>query len=179
MSEGKFKRINRIEIAEKTLERTIGFVNSCDTKASIVLALVGILLTVISTELPTYIVSTKGKDDFQNSVIFMLFIACTVLSFLFIAIATAFLISVLFGRLNSSGNSNIYFGNIKSYNLDDYKKRIKYLTDCNYERDLIEQIYINARICSKKYRKFNISLVFLAIGMVFFIGAIFIEIFAL
>lgn len=39
----------KIDIATQTLERNINFINSCDTKTSIVLALVGVLMTIILT----------------------------------------------------------------------------------------------------------------------------------
>ena len=40
---------SQIEIATQTLERNIGFINNCDNKTSIVLAVVGVLLTIILT----------------------------------------------------------------------------------------------------------------------------------
>ena len=39
----------KIEIATQTLDRNIGFVTNCDNKTSIILALVGVLITVILT----------------------------------------------------------------------------------------------------------------------------------
>ena len=40
---------HKIDIATQTLERNIGFINSCDTKTSIVLTSIGVLLTIILT----------------------------------------------------------------------------------------------------------------------------------
>lgn len=39
----------KIEIATKTLERNIGFITGCDNKTSIVLAMLGVILTVVFT----------------------------------------------------------------------------------------------------------------------------------
>ena len=38
-----------IEIAQDTLDRIIGFINTCDTKVSIILAIFGIIITIIFT----------------------------------------------------------------------------------------------------------------------------------
>ena len=40
---------SQIEIATQTLERNIGFINNCDNKTSIVLAVIGVLLPIILT----------------------------------------------------------------------------------------------------------------------------------
>lgn len=38
-----------VEIAQDTLDRIIGFINACDTKVSIILAIFGIIITIIFT----------------------------------------------------------------------------------------------------------------------------------
>ena len=38
-----------VEIAQDTLDRIIGFINTCDTKVSIILAIFGIIITIIFT----------------------------------------------------------------------------------------------------------------------------------
>ena len=45
----KEKNVIKTEELNAILDRTIGFVGNCDTKASIMLALFGVLLTVICT----------------------------------------------------------------------------------------------------------------------------------
>ena len=38
-----------VEIAQDTLDRIVGFINTCDTKVSIILAIFGIIITIIFT----------------------------------------------------------------------------------------------------------------------------------
>ena len=57
-----------VEIAQDTLDRIIGFINACDTKVSIVLAIFSIIVTIIFTGNISIIENLKNiiKTDFNN-----------------------------------------------------------------------------------------------------------------
>ena len=57
-----------VEIAQDTLDRIIGFINTCDTKVSIILAIFGIIITIIFTGNISIIENLKNiiKTDFNN-----------------------------------------------------------------------------------------------------------------
>ncbi|RKM56737.1 hypothetical protein D6856_14670 [Butyrivibrio sp. XB500-5] len=162
------KRVDRIKLSEKNLDRVIGFINNCDTKASIVLALIGILLTMISTVLPVTIVEIRNSDDFDMNVEYILLVVLTIISIVSLIVSIILLINVLCGRVKVIGESKIYFGDISSYDESDYVDLIRQLKKTDYEMDLLRQVKINSDICKKKFDRFNISLVFLLIGLLSF-----------
>ena len=91
----KMDMSEKMEMSEKILDRIIGFINSCDSKASIVLALIGVLLTVICIEVPNHVIAAKDVDSFQLNCLFVIYIICVVLCFISLAVSIAFLISFL------------------------------------------------------------------------------------
>ena len=175
----KMDMSEKMEMSEKILDRIIGFINSCDSKASIVLALIGVLLTVICIEVPNHVIAAKDVDSFQLNCLFVIYIICVVLCFISLAVSIAFLISVLYGRISGLKKSNIFFGDISIIRMEEYKKRIDKMNNQGYEDDLIEQVYINSQICTRKYKRYNTSLIFLVIGLFLFMVAILFEIFVL
>ena len=74
MDKNDNRSIDIIETSEKTLDRTIGFINSCDSKASIILALIGILLTVICVEAPNHAIAAKDTIPSQLNYLFAIYI---------------------------------------------------------------------------------------------------------
>ena len=89
-----------------------------------------------------------------------------------------FLISVLIARsgiseTKGSKNSLIFFGGINSFNkITNYEKAIKKMDKKDLLDDLISQIYINSKIATKKYRRYNLGLKFTVIGFFLFIGVL-------
>jgi hypothetical protein len=179
MSNEKFDYDDKIKIVEKTRDDTIRFVSNCDSKASIILAIIGILLTVICTEMPTYIISARSDKDFNNNAVMGVYIVCVVASVICFITSVILLICVLRGRVKSDKYSIIYFGDISTYNLESYKIKLRELNKEDFKNYLIDDLYINSKICSRKYKLFNIALVFLICGIAFFTLAILIEVFGL
>ena len=96
----------KIDYATKTLERNIGFINSCDTKTSIVLAIFGVVLTIIFTsDMLSDILKIiqnvyNAKKCCGCLYLFLLFLSITVV---FIGLCS--LISVLIGRVDIKKDS--------------------------------------------------------------------------
>lgn len=112
----------KIDYATKTLERNIGFINSCDTKTSIVLAIFGVLLTIIftsdvSTEI-LYIINAAYSTKCCCGVLYLILISASIIVLL---IGLKNLIYVLVGRIDVKDNSNlkydsrIFFSGITKY----------------------------------------------------------------
>lgn len=51
-------------------------------------------------------------------------------------------------------DSLLYFGNISILSLDRFKEKVDKVTPKEYRNDLINQIYVNASICSRKYSRY-------------------------
>ena len=166
---------NKIEIATQTLDRNIVLVTNCDTKTSIVLALVGVLLTIILTndgvKKLSDIISTCVRELTAVNIIYLLFFFVSVVLMLY---GIFKLCSVLIANTSESlegyskEHSKIFFGGIQKHNdVKDYIKRFKNMNEDRLLEELLAEIYDNARIATQKYKKYNIGLKFTMIGFVF------------
>lgn len=143
------------------LDRTIGFIRTCDTKASIILATIGVIATIcFSNDL---ILAVHDLIHEMNIIILIVF----GLAILAVSAGVACLIAVLFARAKvSKSKSVIYFKDI--YELYDGNSYILRLHNCTYDElfeDYAKQIYINAEICSKKYKYYNKGLILSFFGI--------------
>lgn len=177
----------KIDYATKTLERNIGFINSCDTKTSIVLAIFGVLLTIIftsdvSTEI-IYIINTAYSTKCCCGVLYLILISASIIVLL---IGLKNLICVLIGRIDVKGNnssfnydSRIFFSGITKYEDDrKYRKNFSKMTEEEYFDEITSQIFINAKIADVKYQKYNWGLKCLVCGFLTFVVLVLIGIFA-
>ena len=167
----------QIEITTQTLERNLGFISNCDNKASIILTAVGVLLTIILTSeglasIKDILKKSLSQITFLNFIYMFVFFSSVII----LLSGILFLISVLIARsgiseTKGSKNSLIFFGGINSFNkITNYEKAIKKMDKKDLLDDLISQIYINSKIATKKYRRYNLGLKFTVIGFFLFIG---------
>ena len=169
----------QIEITTQTLERNLGFISNCDNKASIILTAVGVLLTIILTSeglasIKDILKKSLSQITFLNFIYMFVFFSSVII----LLSGILFLISVLIARsgiseTKGSKNSLIFFGGINSFNkITNYEKAIKKMDKKDLLDDLISQIYINSKIATKKYRRYNLGLKFTVIGFFLFIGVL-------
>lgn len=169
-SEEKYKKIENI------LNRTIEFINSCDTKASIIITLVGILMTVLPTIFVGDVIRIKNSDiQLCNRWCIAYFVIAGV-SMVFMIIIMIMLIVVLFARTQNKRNSKMFFGNISKKELSEYEEEMVRLNDDELFSDLIQQIHNNSIICDKKFRYFNKALVLLLVSIVCIVADIFVRV---
>ena len=167
----------KIEIATQTLERNIGFIENCDNKASIVLAMIGIVTSIILTnEGLTKIFSIIKTCINEKNLETICYLLVWGASILLIIAGIIMLVRMIVAKTSAESilerkcDSLIYFSSIcennddKSYNRRFYKQSKEALLD-----DLIEQIYVNAKIADNKYKKYNYGLWFTIIGFALFI----------
>ena len=177
----------RIEYATHTLERNIGFINMCDTKASIVLATIGVLITIFfSSEILNKISSIVSIAYKEKNFCSTLFLILFFISIFILMIGFKNLISVLIGRVNNISSefkgvkygSKIFFTDIvDSHKITTYKKDFLKMTNEDYLDELINQIYLNSKIASIKYQKYNIGLNCILSGFLSFTVLVLIGIF--
>lgn len=176
----KEKNVIKIEELNAILDRTIGFVENCDTKASIMLALFGVLLTVICTSNVTdsiiEIIDNVATDISGGDYVY---IFSSIIAMIFVAASVVELVLVLTAKIDRSGlDSPIYFKDIsENVNCHIYGSKIKMLSEDAYIDDIINQIYVNSQICSKKYERYNLTIKLGAVGTFLFIILYFIGIF--
>lgn len=170
---------HKIDIATQTLERNIGFVNSCDSKTSIVLTMIGVLLTLILTnDGLTAISHIISHSVFGNTFCDILYFIAWLASVGMLVMGIWNLVSVLIAKTKpSTKNSNpttsssmIFFGGIlKVGDRTVYHNKFLTMTDQELLDDLIAEIYTNAEIATQKYRRYNQGLKLTVWGFVLFI----------
>lgn len=153
-----------------TLELVNSWINNCDQKASILLSVIGVAITLMLTSdfikfLRNYIfepfvlyISAKGEFQFslgRFTVFFLLLIAtCTLVMtccYLFRAIKA----NIDYKKLVDENpglekTSRIFFGAISKISYEEFKK-----VTIKQEEDLQSQIYINSRIATEKYNNYS------------------------
>lgn len=147
------------EILEKNLERIVGFVANCDSKVSYLLSAVGIIFTILFTVKPMNLTSLKlalGSDE--TNVVLGFSVSTVILSSFYILQGIYQLSQALTARTKiHSGNSSsmIFFGAISAQaGSHDYLQSIE-KNDYSYREDLACQIYVNSKICTEKFEKYN------------------------
>lgn len=171
--QNNFKEIKK-EDALDILERTIRFTNSCDSKASIVIGVSGVILTILfSNERITEIKNiVKAAINSRTSYgfIYLGILFCTVIGFAF---GIFKLLQVLFPKTNCDDlkqeeielNSKIFFGDIcKNTTYKQYKNNMMNCSEDEYLNDIISQIYLNSVICDRKFKNFKVGVVVAFIG---------------
>lgn len=145
----------------KNLDIINQWINNSDSKASIILGLVGILLTIVFTNGSlTYYIMKIIKEVFLNinfsDILYLLFF----LSSIGICVYGLYaLIKVLIPTLKMKTNktkSYMYFGSIAQYSsLKEYKEDLLEINEESFIDDLLNQVYQNSIICKKKYINFT------------------------
>ena len=159
-----------IEIAQDTLDRIIGFINTCDTKVSIILAIFGIIITIIFTGNINVIENLKNIiNDSKNIKYFPIFLL--LISIVIFLYGLIMLFMALYANIKASGEKSIiYFKDISlSEDYEAYKQKIKNMNSENFLDDIIKQIYKNSMICSKKYERYNLGIKCSMFGFILFI----------
>ncbi|WP_238859610.1 Pycsar system effector family protein [Clostridium sp. YIM B02569] len=171
----KIKKEEALDI----LDRTIRFVNSCDSKASVVIGVSGVLLTILSsnervTEIKSIIKLAMGSGIWYG-VLYLGILVCAVMVCVFGIVK---LLEVLFPKtncddLNQEGielNSHIFFGGIcKNPTYNQYKEKVMNYNEDEYLNDIISQIYLNSIICERKFKNFKVGVVATFLGLLSFL----------
>ena len=169
---------SRIEIATQTLERNIGFINSCDNKASIILTVVGVLLTIIlSNEGITRIFVLLQNCIIAKTICSVIYLILFSAVLLALCAGLVLLINVLIAKVDNSGmkgidsnSSPIFFSGINNYKeIKGYSEKFYSMSKDDILNELILEIYINADIATKKYKNYNKGLKLTISGFILFI----------
>lgn len=145
------------EEAFNLLNRIDAWIRNCDTKFSILLALLGIFfgLTINVFSTFTELVNIINAWDETIKMDKIVCATCCVLVLVYIVLiilCTIFSIIGINAKLKNATKNPLFFGNIAKYkNLREFEKNVKNLTKEEYISLLNEQIYTNSKICTKKY----------------------------
>jgi len=158
--------IEKKEFGNEIHNQVIGWTENCDTKASIMIAFLGIFASIFFTS--DYVLNSieklvsnivlfwqtgQGSFSFLSFVIFI-FLGLTIL---FIIWAVLLLFNALAGKTKCKDDSVLFFQRIQNQSLDSYIEKIDIVNDENIIKDRYTQIYNCSKRCSEKFDKYNKS----------------------
>jgi hypothetical protein len=145
---------------EKILNRVHEWIRSADQKISIFLAFEGILVTLLAPSL-------MGWLRFAVR-------ACRPFSFLLLCVGTGLIFysfykmifEALMPRVSHAltARSVLFFGDIASFKLLEYQKRVEEINDDEMKTDFVSQIHVSSVIASAKHAKFKEAVTMTSIG---------------
>lgn len=156
----------------------IGWTSNCDTKASIILAFIGILVSIsftseylldgVHTEIDNIINYWKHGIGGFGLLSTLMFISLFgfVISML---LCCYYAITSLKANLKCHHDSIIFFGKIAELSEEKYIERLNNITEEEFEQDKLYQIHICAKICNEKFKFYNKSIRCLNWGLSLFV----------
>lgn len=170
---------NTIEEAKFVLKRNTEWISNCDSKATTVLAFVGVLITIVCSNDNFLFLKDAILSMVNSCSLKMLFLVAFVIFSTLFSYGIYEMINVLFARIDAGKyrhkelvtDSKIFFGSI-SNNVDYsifYHKFIQE-DDSGFLNDLLSQVYITSIIANSKYTHYNTGLKFLILGFTMLIA---------
>lgn len=179
---------------QHTYDTVNSWVNNCDQKAGILLAVVGVAITILATSdflkcLRTYIFTPFVKYCTEETNLVFSWSRFTVFVLLLFTAAMLitscfYLLKVISANLDYDEerkkypsmvkSSYIFFGSICKMSYDDFKKE-----DEDYLDDLRSQIYVNSKIATAKFKNYKEGLCWfrfmLLVSAMLFVSVMFME----
>lgn len=171
------------------LDHQLDWIKSCDTKTSIIIAVIGIFLSIFASE--NSVASLKEifthifKHHYFSDFVYLFFFSLSWIIFIY---GSYYLIRVLKPRLYNSlrtirgtnKDSLYYFETIAKNDYLAFKQKMINRNHDDEIEDILTQIYVNAKICTLKYSYYKRGIAFAFIGIagnliLFIIGIILIE----
>lgn len=174
MAKGKKQKKEKIIYNREDAYQSLGiinsWINSMDTKVSFALTLAGVLIGMTFREgLPCSLQKVVEVDklaDLSGSEAIAAILVCALYLFSFISIICLMLVIIARGKNVNCNSSVFFFGSISTMGLDEYKEKVKCMTEEDIVEDLKEQVHTNSRICMQKTRWYNIGMKFLVATVV-------------
>lgn len=151
---------NKTDEAKDILDRIINFIHGCDTKASIVLGVIGVSLgLLLSDTYIKFIYHYLLEHHKETKCIIFIIVTSLIIVLLFFGIFK--LISVLVAKCKPTKNDSlVYFTDIaQNKTLEDFRTKFINTSEKDIFLDLINDIYANSKICRKKYINYNTGLI--------------------
>lgn len=163
------------------LDRNSSWIENCDNKASIILGMIGVvagifLATDYVGKIYNIILHMTSKENLSfGSIVFLLILTLSVLGMI---IGCLLLIKVLvprykieeYKRRGINKESVIHYSSIaKHKSFTKYKNKLIRLSNEDMSEDIMEQIYVCAIICQKKFTAYKSGLYFCTVSFLIFV----------
>ena len=187
--------IGRNEL-ETRLDRVNSWINNCDQKSSILLAIEGVVLTILCTSdyisfihqqliLPIYNYYETGNGVF--SIINTVQLSILVAMFILVFLSVFYSLQVIKGTTDTSlfkqpgltEKSLLHFTSISNKSFNDFKRDVANQSEESMLNDLYSQIYINSSICDNKFKYHKKSVLCFCIFLFLLVLISFIQLIAL
>jgi hypothetical protein len=164
-----------IERLSWILEQNQEWIKNCDTKTTTILALIGAIFTVLfASDSFAKIIQIWTIFFYSDYLCFARFyLLCTLVSWIIFAMGIYSFWRVLYAQLSntkyqcpSEYKSNLYFGDIVSFEIDSYRSTIKSLGEEELRDDLSMQVYICAAICNQKFMYYTDGMKYMGLGVI-------------
>ncbi len=147
--------------SEKILSLQLEWVRTADSKVTplfaINIAMLGFLAALIKS-LPAWTISPA---IFSSITVILL-----VVSMLFLALT-------MFPRLIGPKDSSISFGGISKQSEDKYLSEMSSMTDDEFQKDILRQVYRNAEIANSKYANLRLAFIFTFVSIIPWLGSVY------
>lgn len=160
------------------LDRNTTWIENCDTKTSIILGMIGVILGILLVSDYVNKIAAVFDHMIENIGFWTgLHVFLSVISIFSIVIGVFFLVRVLVGKTDTRGIANkgirgeflSFFSSIaKHKTLQSYKAKLKKCSESSWIDEIVEQIYICSIICDRKFRNYKIGLILSVIGFSLF-----------
>ena len=172
------------EYADLTYEYVSSWINNCDSKASILLALMGVILSIaftsdfilseIKEQIKQVVDLIKGDISICLCGIIITFIILIILtlSIGYLICSLSKMIQVLYARLDDSRDKDnpsvCFFRSIAAKSFDEYKSIVNGISKDTLVDDKLHQVYDCSCICTRKFTLYNEGVRLMKIGLIFF-----------
>lgn len=177
--------------AYKTLDITNMWIENVDSKISYALAFIGILLGFIITKDKPIDIGDTVVDILEKTSVFLaspnrvfnITIEKNILALVLLtALTTTAIISIIYLLIALKGNigldehnedglnieSNIFWGSISKKRYIDFKNEVININENDLINDIISQIFINSKICNKKFKNYNKGIKYIIFTVIIF-----------
>ena len=169
------------EYADKTYDQVSSWINNCDSKASFILALIGVFLPITFT---SDFFLTGIKEELKNIVglisdrcscrawgsVLLILLLCV--SILFFVRSLRFLFLVLLARLDDTRKeenpSVSFYKSIGAHSYEEYKQLVVDISDEDFTDDKLRQVHICSNICTQKFLNYNKGINAIKVALIFF-----------
>lgn len=165
-----------IESLEQSLDRVYMWIGNCDQKAGFLLATIGVIMTILFTSdfmkevkiavIKPFLEYWGNQGDIEFCLLNFLFSICFAATIVLSIISAIYALRSISATIDSkkiiSDNPNVvnksflFFQTISFMTYDEFKNH----EGADYQLDLLSQIYINSKICTKKFESYQTALRF-------------------
>lgn len=155
----------------KVLDTVNQWIFNCDTKASIILATLGVFLTILfSSDIGVFMANTIKISVSEITVCNLMYLFILVIGIVLLFYGIYRLIRVLIPTINLDYKSVMFFGNISSYQkFEDYCIAVNSTDSSKNDEDLLHQIYAASQICNQKFKNHKQGIILSFVGVIILI----------